>query len=329
MPEEPGDDHGESEVGETLGDYKLLEFLGEGGMARVYRGVKVGAPETEVALKLIKEEFSSKEDFRRRFERETRVCEGLTHPNIVGLEGWGEEDGRLFLALEFVGGQLLTEKLSPDGLDLNEVLGYLEGLVAGLNYAHGQGVVHRDLKPDNVMVTADGEVKIMDFGLARTQDGDKVTKTGDAMGTPSYFPPEQITGAEPSAAADQYSLGVMLYELLTGSRPFNEANPLKLLFQHLSEQPPDPLEKKPDLNPVCASIVLRMLEKSPENRFTSLSVMLEGMRAVARGEEWSLPLLETVAETQESVKVEISPSEGPADDEATQGFQVERNSPEG
>jgi serine/threonine-protein kinase len=308
---------------QRVGKYRLLELIGEGGMAYVHRVVEASGTPDHLALKLIKEQFAKDEAFQQRFQREVKVCSDLQHPNIVALKDWGEDDGRIFIVFEFVEGDLLGNRFTPEGMTPKEVLPYLEGLVAGLDFAHRKGIVHRDLKPDNVMVTNSGIVKIMDFGLARSQDGDKVTKTGDTLGTPAYFPPEQITGAEPSPAADQYSLGVILYEMLTGRRPFDQPNPLKLLMQHLSDPPPDPLEHKPDLHPTCAAIVLKMLEKTPEHRFSSLMQVVEGFRAVVAGEPWEPPALPRLSEPSvPSPVVEISPKDRPQDDDATVGFEV-------
>ena len=308
-------------VGDRIGAYQLEEHLGEGGMAQVYRATKLGADERSYALKFIKSEFAKDEQFRKRFRREIKLCQVLKHPNIVALEDWGEEGDCLFLVLEYVEGQDLDERISPDGLELSEILLYLEGLVCGLSYAHDRGVVHRDLKPGNVMINHLGEIKIMDFGLARG-GGDKVTKTGNSMGSPAYIPPEQITGAEPTPAADQYSLGIILYELLTGHRPFREKNPLKLLMQQLSETPPDPTTFKSDLHPNCAAIVLRMLEKSPEDRFSSLHSVKEGLRAVEQGQEWVLPARPRPTEKITASDVEISLSEQTDHDDDTMDFQV-------
>lgn len=311
-------------AGETVGGYRLLEFLGQGGMASVYK-VRAKEDDRFLALKLILPQFAHDQAFRRRFEREVRVCKDLQHPNIVRLEDWGDDDGTLFLALEYVDGDVLTASVQEGGLPLDRVVSFVSGLVDGLSYAHDLGVVHRDLKPDNVMLGAHGEVKIADFGLARSQEAEKITKTGDSMGTPAYFPPEQVAGAPPTGAADQYSLGIMLYELLTGKRPFNEKNPLNMLFQHLSEPPPSPLIHKPDLHPTVVAIVLRMLEKSPESRFSSLRSVKEGLLAVAQGQEWELPPAVAARPRPERTDLSVRPvssasSEG---DDQTMEFQVQ------
>ena len=238
------------------------------------------------------------------------------------MEDWGEHGGSLYLVLEYVEGQVLTERISTQAPSLTQVYPYLEKVLDALIYAHDRGVVHRDLKPDNIMITTTGEVKLMDFGLARGEEGDKVTQTGSSMGTPAYIPPEQITGARPTPAADQYSLGVILYEFLTGHRPFKEKNPLKLLMQHLSEVPVDPLKLNPELPPSCGAILLRMLEKSPEQRFESLRVVQEGLAALARGEAWEVPKRPMNPEEIRTSRVEVVLPNSTTQDDETTGFQV-------
>ena len=308
--------------GQEFGEYTIEAFLGEGGMAEVFKVSRADRPGEKLALKLVREELANKGDFQKRFHRETEVCKNLAHPNIVALRDWGECEGRSFLVLDFVEGKELGAYLRDGGMSLSELFPLIEGIIAGLVHAHNKGVVHRDLKPANIMVDSAGNPRIMDFGLARTKDGEKVTKTGDSVGTPAYLPPEQITGATPTPKADQYSLGIMLYELLTGQKPFREKNPLKMLMQHLSEPPPDPLSVKSDLHPTCARILMRMLEKSPENRFENLEMVRSGLKALALGEDWEFPEQSEVALTEASVDVKISVSPESTDDDETIGFQV-------
>lgn len=315
-------------AGSRVGPYEVLSWLGEGGMATVYK-VKAPGSRTPLALKLIKPEHAGNPMFRRRFEREVQLSRRLVHPNIVSLIDSGDEGETLFLALEYVEGGMMTSLVQPGGLPVEQLYPYLAGLIDGLIFAHGLGVVHRDLKPENIMLSLDGQARIADFGLARSEDADKVTKTGDSMGTPAYFPPEQITGAQPTGAADQYSLGVMLYELLTGTRPFTETNPLKMLMQHLSDPPPSPLERKPDLPPVLAAMILRMLEKSPEHRFASLGEVKEGLRAIAHGEPWQMPEAPLASAASAAPAPTITPLPSnpvSAEDDSTIGFQVSSDS---
>lgn len=314
-------------LGKTVGGYLLGEKVGEGGMAFVYKARSQDGTR-DLAVKVLREPYASEPAFRRRIAREIETCCDLRHPNIVTLEDWSRtEDETLFLALEYVGGPTLQDRLRPDGLALEEVWPLLQGLIAGLSYAHQRGIVHRDLKPENIMLTAANDVKIADFGLARNQEGDKITKTGDSLGTPAYFPPEQITGAPPTPAADQYSLGVMLYEMLTGRRPFTERDPMKLLMCHLSEPPTDPLVHKPDMNPTLAAVVLRMLEKKPESRFTDLEVIAEAVGALYRGQPWEMPAVVAAEVTQApAVLPRFQPLASEIEEDSTVGFQREEPS---
>lgn len=316
--------------GDKVDGYQVLDWLGEGGMATVYRVRSKSSGGETLALKLIKPEHAADPTFRRRFEREVGLSRKLTHPNIVRLVDSGQDGERLYLALEYVDGATMTSLLRPSGMPLASLYPHLEGLLDGLMFAHDLGVVHRDLKPENIMLDAKGQAKIADFGLARSDEAGKVTKTGDSMGTPAYFPPEQITGAQPTWAADQYSLGVMFYELLTGARPFTEKNPLKMLMQHLSDPPPDPRERRPDLDPTLAALLLRMLEKSPENRFASLAEVKEGLRAMAHGEPWQMsakPTTDASAPVTPAPTLTALPSNPSSfEDDSTLGFQVSSDS---
>lgn len=306
-----------------LGAYTLGEFLGEGGMATVFRA-RSTQDKTEYAVKVIKDEVAQDPDFHSRFRREIDVCRNLDHPNIVTLCDWGEQEGKVYLVLELVDGLTLSHWREDEKPTLAQRLAVALDLVEGLSYAHNSGVIHRDLKPDNIVVLAQGHTaKIMDFGLARTEDTEKITKTGDTFGTPAYLPPEQITGAAPSPATDQYSLGIVLYELFSGARPFRHKNPLKLLFQHLRDEPEPPSVHKEDLPPLLSDIILRMLEKNPDSRFSSLTLVKDGLQAVLEGRDWDLPAkLEAETGVPQEVNRITAKDPAPEDNEDTIGFEV-------
>lgn len=270
-------------------------------MADVYR-VRSKDNQRDLALKILKEPFCRDPAFLRRIAREVTTCKDLRHPNIMALLDWSPADAQvMFLVLEYVDGGTLTRRLRPGGLSLEEVTYAMSALIDGLFYAHQLGVVHRDLKPDNVMLTSQGEIKIADFGLARTKDGEQITQAGQSMGTPAYFPPEQIIGAEPTPAADQYSLGVMLYEMLTGRRPFLETHPMKMLMCHIYQQPESPSLHRPDLHPALSTVTLRMLEKDPERRFASLLTVKDALLTLNQGQDWQLPESERLPDQVEPV----------------------------
>lgn len=197
----------------------------------------------------------------------------LTHPSVVRIEDYGDAEGTLYLVMEFVEGKTLREKMSPQGLSGPEVWGYCKPICEGLQYVHQRGVIHRDLKPDNIMVTASGRLVIMDFGLAKREDHSMLTGSGDVLGTPAYMSPEQIQGnPPPDARSDQYAIGVLVYELVTGKLPFHgTTDPVQLLMKHLSAEPFRPSELRSDVSPQLDKILLRMLAKNPEDRFRDMA----------------------------------------------------------
>jgi tRNA A-37 threonylcarbamoyl transferase component Bud32 len=278
-------------VGKLIGNYYVTDVLGQGGMAKVYSAVPADTLDTSetVALKLILKTYAEDEEFRQRFHREVKVSTSLSHPNIVRVDDFGEHDKMLYLVLEYIEGKTMNTMIPKQGWSLEEAWPYFGPVLDGLSYAHEKTVVHRDIKPENIMVTKHGVPKIMDFGLARSQDVSKVTQTGNALGTPAYMAPEQITSTKPTPALDQYACGVMLYEMLTGRRPFEADSPMAVVMMQMTTPPTSPLEHKPDLHPTVGAIILRMLEKAPEARFASLQMVKKGLEAVLTGQSWSLP----------------------------------------
>lgn len=257
----------------VLGTYMIVDKLGEGGMATVYKAVPESTKDLRqaVAIKLMKPELTRAED-RKRFLREIQVVRDLRHPHIVSLEAFGETpDDELWMAMELVPGAPLIDRVRPGGLALAEVDSYLRPILDGLTYAHGRGVVHRDIKPHNVLIDNRGTLKIMDFGLARTHDASQVTATGTMLGSPSYVPPEQLTGGSLDPRSDQYSLGATVFELLTGRTPFERADTMATLMAHMTEPAPSLTALRPDLAGSVERVVLRMLEKNPEARFKDMA----------------------------------------------------------
>ena len=254
-----------------LGRYKIVDKLGEGGMAAVYKAVPTETLDEKeaVAIKVMRAELTNPED-RKRFIREINTVNELRHPNIVRLDSYGETpSGELYMAMELVNGRPL--EVPEGGLPLAEVSRLLEPMVAGLSYAHAQGVVHRDFKPANVMVTSSGQVKVMDFGLARSHDASKVTRTGTVLGSPAYVSPEQLGGGALDARSDQYSLGASLYEMLSGRVPFPRSDTMSTLMAHMLDLA-SPLPKVPAS---IDRVVRRTLEKNPALRYPNLEAMLQ------------------------------------------------------
>ena len=267
----------------TLGGYRLVKKLGSGGMSDVY----LGLPQSDLdegrarAVKVMREGDNSHE-FSRRFEREVLISSQLRHPHIVRVHGGGAHEGMHYLVMDRVQGKTLTALIRPEGSSLSQVAGWLESLVDALEYAHGLGVVHRDLKPDNVMIDESGRLLLMDFGLARNQEVATVTATGLAMGTPAYIAPEQLSGgshkADLTPQSDQYSLGVMVYELLSGRRPFEADDPLTMIYLHLHEDPQPIRTHRPELGVGLEETLARMLKKDPAERFASVREAGEALR---------------------------------------------------
>jgi len=266
----------------TLGSYRLLELLGRGGNAAVYRAVPdVSLDEKEaVAFKVLRFGPVDDPDFFKRFQRECQISRSMNHRGVVRLLDFGEEQGLHYIVLELVPGGSLRTRVRPGGLPLAEVFELLAPVFEGVAYAHAMGIVHRDLKPENVLVTPDGRCKVTDFGLARAEDSEKVTRTGMTLGTPAYMSPEQINGTV-DYRTDQYSLGVVFHELLVGECPFEDPDPVRLIFKHLTEEPPALDELRPDVGRPLAEVVRKMLAKEPNDRYPTLIEAWQALVACA------------------------------------------------
>lgn len=271
---------------QLFGTWKIWKKLGAGGMAVVYWALPEDCADDEeaVALKVMNDEVAGDPEYQKRFRREVDISKQLDHPNIVHLIDWGEREGRLYLVMEFIKGTTLRDHLPPGGLTVPETMGIMRGLSSGLAHAHKLGVVHRDLKPDNVMINHNKQVKIMDLGLAkRDENKTAITKTGDTFGTPAYMAPEQIAGStHPDPRTDQYAVGVMLFELLTGKRPFDEEDSLQMIMKHLQAEPPSIREYKPELPEAAAQVVFKMLAKDPSQRYPNMQAACAALEDALR-----------------------------------------------
>jgi len=259
-------------LGRQFGEWATVKRLGAGGMAVVYKGVSTLTMNEDeaVAVKVMSPDLAQDVEYRRRFDREVQISRTLSHANVVRMIDHGDQDGVLYLVMEYIQGTTLRELLPEKGFPLPEGMPLALGIVNGLIHAHQKGVVHRDLKPDNVMVTDNRLVKVMDLGLAKREESENVTRTGDTFGTPAYMAPEQITGGSLLPATDQYALGVMLFEMFTGRRPFDVADSLTLVMKHLQEPPPRLREYKSQLPEELDSMIDRMLLKDPAKRYKNL-----------------------------------------------------------
>ena len=254
-------------VNVNLGGYRLVEVLGRGGMATVYRALPEATlnPQEAVAMKVLHRDALAQD--WQRFRREVIIAKELNHPGIVTLLDYGSIDDKRYLVMELIEGNTLRDVLP---LPLEHARRILRELGEAIAYAHSKGVVHRDLKPENVMLTSAGRVKVMDFGLAKTDTSSHLTATGTVMGTPSYMPPEQIQGKEVTPRMDQYAYGIMAYELLTGRLPFDAEDGVQMIYAHLSEIPILPSRHGLDLPEALDGVLLKMLAKDPQWRYESI-----------------------------------------------------------
>jgi serine/threonine-protein kinase len=268
-------------VGELIaGRYELEELAGTGGMSSVYRARDM-LLERHVALKLLHEYHGADAESIERFRREARAVAQLSHPNIVTVIDRGEDGGRQYIVFEYVDGENLKELVAREGpLPVRRALELAIQVGEGLACAHEHGVVHRDVKPQNVLLNGDGQAKVTDFGIARSLDVDRgMTQTGTVIGTSNYIAPEQASGRGVDERTDIYSLGVVLFELLTGDVPFPGENFVAVAMRHVHEEPPSVLEVRPDVPLRVAHLVERALAKDPDERFPSMTEMVRELRA--------------------------------------------------
>ena len=280
-------------IGQRLGQYTITAKLGSGGMATVYRAQQANVERT-VAVKVIKTELAENSEFVERFKREARTVANLSHPHILKLFDFGIQADLLYLVMELHEGGSLAERLKAQAkLDAEDVAKYLEQVGAALDHAHNRGVIHRDLKPQNVLLDSDGNAILTDFGIVRIT-GD-MTASGIAMDTPAYMAPEQWHGRAVDARTDIYALAVMTYELLTGHLPFTGDTPPALMYQHLNEPPPPLRQTRPDLPRSVEAVLLKGMAKRPEVRFQSASAFARAFREALSGKT---PPGVDIAETQ-------------------------------
>jgi eukaryotic-like serine/threonine-protein kinase len=266
-------------VGEVIGGrYELEELLGSGGMSSVYRA-RDTLLERDVALKVLHEHHHEDDEYVERFRREARAVARLSHPNIVTVIDRGDDQGRQFIVFEHVDGETLKDVVDRGPLDVQAALEVTIAVARGLAFAHAHDIVHRDVKPQNVLLNADGEVKVTDFGIARSLDVEGVTQSGTVLGTSNYIAPEQATGRSADVRTDVYSLGVVLFELLTGELPFEGDSFVAVAMQHVHEAPPSLLERRGDVTARVAHAVDRALEKDPDDRFQSMDELIAELEA--------------------------------------------------
>ena len=263
-------------IGKTVSHFKILSKLGAGGMGEVYLAEDT-ALARKVALKFLAPQYTANSEFGARFKREAKAAAALNHPNIVVVHEVGEHEGQTYIAMEYVEGQSLRDRIVQGALPVEEVLSIVSQICEGLQKAHEAGIVHRDLKPENILIDKDGRVRIVDFGLARLGDASKLTRESSTLGTLHYISPEQVQGQEVDHRADIWAFGVLLYEMLTGSPPFTEGD---LAYHQVNTPAPEVKETLEDIPDGLNDIIKKCLEKDPEARYADGVELFEALETV-------------------------------------------------
>ena len=274
-------------IGQTIGQYKVLEKLGEGGMGVVYKAHDVKLDRI-VALKFLPHHLTIHDEERARFLQEARAASALNHPNVCVIHDLQEHNGEHFIVMEYIEGGTLREKLNATllgkdrFLPVDTAINYAVQIGEAMQEAHGKGIVHRDVKAENIMVTTKGQIKVMDFGLAKLKGSLKLTRTSSTVGTLAYMAPEQLQGGEVDARSDIFSFGVVLYEMLTGITPFRGGHEAAMMYSILNEEPQPAEQLRPELSPEILHVLNRSLEKNPDDRYQSVGEMVIDLRRLKR-----------------------------------------------
>jgi serine/threonine-protein kinase len=265
MSHEPTRLAADDRVGTRIGEYQIDSLVGIGGMGKVYRAT--AGDGTPVALKLVKQDLARDETFRRRFWREARIAQTVRNPHVVPVRDAGEQDGLPYLAAKFIEGTALDQKLELEGrLDLATTVSVCAQVADGLEALWEAGMVHRDVKPANILIDLAGTAYITDFGLAKDSHGSVLTRPGQALGSMEYMSPEQIRGEPVTGATDVYSLGCVVFECLCGRTPFADRTGMRVLWAHLQDEPPDPAAERSDVSPALSEALRAALRKEPSER---------------------------------------------------------------
>jgi serine/threonine protein kinase len=269
----------EPRPGDSLGPYRITRVIGRGRMGIVFEGTEDGGE--PVAVKVVTTELSQDEVFLRRFRREVQAAQKIEHDNVVPVLAHGEEGGLPYLVQRLIPGGSLADRVAASGpLSVEDAVRLLGAAASGIDALHAAGLVHRDIKPGNILLDGDTPY-VSDFGLAKDSQASNLTRPGQALGSLDYMSPEQIRGEDVSPATDIYSLGCVMFEVLTGTPPFGGRPSMRVLFAHLQEPPPDLSAIRPDINAATARAITRALEKEPEDRPASAADYVSGVARAA------------------------------------------------
>jgi len=279
--------------GQKINDrYQIIKSIGEGGMANVYLAYDT-ILDRDVAVKVLRGDLSGDEKFVRRFQREALNASSLSHPCIVEVYDVGEDNGQYFIVMEYIEGKNLKDLLKKRGkLTVSEVVDIMSQIADGLSVAHDSYIIHRDIKPQNIMILENGLVKITDFGIAMAMNATQLTQTNSVMGSVHYLPPEQASGKGSTLKSDIYSMGILMYELLTGKLPYRGDNAVEIALKHLKEPLPSVREELPDIPQSVENIILKAAAKNPKNRYNDAREMYEDLKTCLDENRLNEPKLE-------------------------------------
>jgi serine/threonine protein kinase len=284
--------------------YNLLEKIGEGGMALVYKA-KCQLLNRYVAVKILRPEFTADEEFIKKFKRESLAAASLSHPNIVGIYDVGEQEGIYYIVMEYICGKTLKEYIKENGkLNYREVLNITNQIGNALEHAHKNGVIHRDIKPHNILVTEDKIIKVTDFGIARASNSSTIANTGSIMGSVHYFSPEQARGGFSDHRTDIYSLGVVVYEMLTGSLPYDAESPVTVAIKHIQEDFLEPTRVDNTIPEAINDIVIRSMEKDMTKRYQSIKELIEDIDFARNNPYQKIEPKEKVSQLTQTIPIE-------------------------
>jgi len=270
-------------IGKSILHYRILEKLGEGGMGIVYLAEDTKL-ERQVAIKFLPSHISSNSDERKRFEIEAKTAAALNHINIATIHAIEEVNDEMFIVMEYIDGQELKEKISKGTVTIDQTIKIATQMAEGIQEAHSKGIVHRDIKSSNIMITEKGQIKIMDFGLAKVGAGIQLTKEHSTLGTAPYMSPEQIRGDEVDQRTDIWSFGVVIYEMLTGELPFKGDYEQAVIYSILNESPASPKEIRPDIPSELKDIIIKALVKDRHERYKSVIELIDDLQKIEEKE---------------------------------------------